>query len=152
MKQMLEKALGQAAQRTYCKGFAIVLKINKRTNKASVLLWSPSFQIAAFRCGDVECVGGGEEVSLVHGAVVVRRQVRVQEGGQRVVGGAFFQAVGVQVKQKVQFVLDRLHLNKHTKQIVSYKCHDISPCFPFITLPPILTHRSFYFILFWRGH
>lgn len=120
MKQMLEKALGQAAQRTYCKGFAIVLKIKKQ-KKASVLLRSPSFQIAAFRCGDVERVGGGEEVSLVRGAVVVRRQVRVQEGGQRVVGGAFFQAVGVQVEQKVQFVLDRLHLNKHTKQIVSYK-------------------------------
>lgn len=119
MKQMLEKTLGQAAQRTYCKGFAIVLKINKRTKKPQFC--SPSFQIAAFRCGDVECVGGGEEVSLVRGAVVVRRQVRVQEGGQRVVGGAFFQAVGVQVEQKVQFVLDRLHLNKHTKQIVSYK-------------------------------
>lgn len=62
---------------------------NKQTDTASALLSSPSFQIAAFRRGDVERVGGGEEVSLVRGAVVVRRQVRVQEGGHEV-GGAFF--------------------------------------------------------------
>lgn len=100
-------------QRKYCKGFALVLKHKKR----AVLLSSLSFQVATFRRGDVERVGGGEEVSLVRGAVVVRRQVRVQEGGECKVGGAFFQAVGVQVEKEVQFVLYRLNLNKHTNCI-----------------------------------
>lgn len=63
--------------------------MNKQ-KKSQFLLSSPSFQIAAFRRGDVERVGGGEEVSLVRGAVVVRRQVRVQQGGYCEVGGAFF--------------------------------------------------------------
>lgn len=65
-------------------------KKQKKKKKVWVLLSSPSFQVATFRRGDVECVGRGEEVSLVRGAVVVRRQVRVQEGGQCEVGGAFF--------------------------------------------------------------
>lgn len=83
MKWILEKTFrsGCSGQRTkYCKGFALELK-KKQKEKVSVLLSSPSFQVATFRRGDVECVGGGEEVSLVRGAVVVRRQVRVQEGG-----------------------------------------------------------------------
>ena len=50
---------------------------------------SLSFQIAALGLGDVECVSGGEEVSLVRGAVVVRCQVWFQQGGEGEVGGAF---------------------------------------------------------------
>lgn len=49
-------------------------------------LGSPSFQVAALGHGDVQRVGGGEEVSLVRGAVVVRCQVWVQQRGQCEVG------------------------------------------------------------------
>lgn len=74
-----------------------------------------SFQVAALRLRDVECVSRGEEVSLVRRAVVVRSQVGVEEGGQGKVGRAFLQALGVKVEQEVQLVFYGLNLNKHTQ-------------------------------------
>lgn len=73
-----------------------------------------SFQVPAVRLGDVQCVSGREEVSLVRGAVVVRRQVGVQEGGQRDVGGTFLQALRVEVEHEVQLVFYRLYLKRDT--------------------------------------
>ena len=72
-------------------------------------LGSLSVQVAAL--GDVERVGGGEEVFLVHGALVVRCQVGVQERGQGKVGRAFLR---VEAEQEVQLVLYGLYLNTHT--------------------------------------
>lgn len=76
-----------------------------------------SLQVAALR--DVEGVGGGEEVSLVRGAVVVRCQLGVQEGGQGEVGRAFLEALGVEAEQEVQLVLYGLYLNKRTGTCVN---------------------------------
>lgn len=92
--------------------FVFLLSVLRFPPRGCSARWS--FQVAALRHGDVERVGGGEEVSLVRGAVVVRRQVRVQQGGQREVGRAFLQALGVEVEEEVQLVLYGLYLVKHT--------------------------------------
>lgn len=52
---------------------------------------------------------------MVRGAVVVRSQVGVEEGGQGKVGRAFLQALGVKVEQEIQLVFYGLNLNKHTQ-------------------------------------
>ena len=60
--------------------------------------------------GDVERGGGGEELALVGWAVVVRGEVRLQQGGQGEVGRALLQALRVEVQQQVHLVVNGLHL------------------------------------------
>lgn len=62
--------------------------------------------------GDIKGVGRREEVTLICGTVVVGGQVGFQQGGKREVGRALFQALGIEVKKKVQFVFNGLHLRK----------------------------------------
>lgn len=71
---------------------------------------SLAVQVASARVGDVECGCWGEQVSLVRGAVVVRCEVRFQEGGEGEVGRAFLEALGVEVKQNIQLVFYWLYL------------------------------------------
>lgn len=68
--------------------------------------------------GDIKGVGRREEVTLISGAVVVRGLVWFQQGRERELGRALFQALGIEVQQEVQLVFNRLHL-KSEKDCVS---------------------------------
>lgn len=58
-----------------------------------------SFYVAAVWVGDIQGVGRREEVTLISRAVVVRGQVGFQQGREREVGRALFQALGIEVEE-----------------------------------------------------